>query len=167
MRLISDGHDHRGEQGWRWYAGAAGAVAVAAVAGSTAVDPGSTWYRALRKPVWQPPSWAFGVVWTPLYACLAFAGGRALTRTHGRERVQIATSFGMNLTLNAGWNWLFFGLRNPRAGLAGTALLDLSNADLARRIARADKMAGRALWPYSAWCAFATALNASIAHHNR
>jgi tryptophan-rich sensory protein len=41
----------------------------------------------------------------------------------------------VNLALNAGWNWLFFGLRSPRAGLAGTVLLDVSHAELIRRIA--------------------------------
>nr|WP_243769371.1 tryptophan-rich sensory protein [Streptomyces cyanogenus] len=25
--------------------------------------------------MWQPPPWAFGVVWTPLYATIAYAGG--------------------------------------------------------------------------------------------
>ena len=33
---------------------------------------------------------------------------------------------------------MFFGLRSPRAGLAGTLLLDLSNAELVRRMARTD-----------------------------
>ncbi|MGW2641901.1 tryptophan-rich sensory protein [Streptomyces sp. NPDC001348] len=45
-------------------------------------------------------------------------------------------SLAVNLALNAGWNWLFFGLRSPKAGLAGTLLLDLSNAQLIRRAAR-------------------------------
>nr|WP_306237891.1 MULTISPECIES: tryptophan-rich sensory protein [unclassified Ornithinimicrobium] len=47
------------------------AVTLAAVAGSAATDPGSQWYRSLAKPAWQPPSLAFPVVWTGLYADLA------------------------------------------------------------------------------------------------
>lgn len=68
--------------------------------------------------------------------------------------------------LNAAWNWLFFQRRSPAAGLAGTALLDLSNADLIRRAARTDPTAAAALTPYAAWCVFATALNADIARRN-
>ena len=33
----------------------AGAVAAAAAIGAVAADPGSAWYRSLRKPRWQPP----------------------------------------------------------------------------------------------------------------
>ncbi|GGU83843.1 hypothetical protein GCM10010275_18900 [Streptomyces litmocidini] len=149
------------------YVTAAIAVAAAAAAGAAAVDPDTPWYRSLRKPAWQPPAWAFGVVWTPLYASVAFAGGHAGGRARGRERRLLAASLAVNLTLNAAWNWLFFRLRSPRAGLVGTVLLDLSNAELIRRTARTDPTAARALWPYAAWCAFATALNASLVRLNR
>ncbi|MFD7200629.1 tryptophan-rich sensory protein [Streptomyces sp. NPDC059893] len=55
----------------------AGAVAVtaAAAAGSAAVDPDSSWYRRLSKPSRPPPAWAFGAVWAPRYASIAWAGG--------------------------------------------------------------------------------------------
>jgi translocator protein len=143
------------------------AVGATAVAGAQAVDPDSAWYRGLDKPSWQPPPQAFGLVWTPLYASIAWAGGRALHRAAGRQRTALAASLAVNLSLNAGWNWLFFRLRSPRAGLAGTVLLDLSNADLIRRTARADRPAAAGLAPYAAWCGFATALNAAIARRNR
>jgi benzodiazapine receptor len=151
---------------WVTYALTSAAAAAAAAAGARAVDPGSAWYRGLRKPPWQPPPQAFGLVWTPLYASIAWAGGRALRQADGRQRTKLAVSLGANLTLNAAWNWLFFGLRSPRAGLAGTLAVDLSNADLIRRVARVDRRAAAALAPYGLWCLFATALNADIARRN-
>ncbi|WNM29964.1 TspO/MBR family protein [Streptomyces sp. Li-HN-5-11] len=154
-------------EGWRRYGVAAAAVTATAVTGARAVDADSAWYAALRKPSWQPPPWAFGAVWTPLYASIAWAAGHALGRTTTRrERTALAASLAVNLSLNAGWNWLFFARRSPVAGLADTLLLDLSNADLLRRTGRTDRAAARALIPYAAWCAFATALNASIARRN-
>ncbi len=149
------------------YAATAAAVTATALAGSVAVDPNSDWYRSLRKPDWQPPSWAFGVVWTPLYVSIAWAGGRALSRARPEERRALTASLAANLALNAAWNWLFFRARSPKAGVAGTALLDLSNAQLISRTARADPTAAAALLPYAAWCAFATALNVSIARRNK
>ncbi|MFH7594434.1 TspO/MBR family protein [Streptomyces racemochromogenes] len=151
---------------WKRYAAAAVAVAAAATAGSVAVDADGAWYRGLRKPAWQPPPWAFGAVWTPLYASIAFAAGHALGRSRGRERAGTALAFGVNLALNAGWTWLFFRRRSPGAALAGTLALDLSNAALIRRTARTDPVAARALLPYAAWCVFATALNASLTRRN-
>ncbi|MFF4909927.1 TspO/MBR family protein [Streptomyces sp. NPDC001260] len=168
MKLISERRSAGRVPGpWMRYGASAVAVAATAVVGAGAVDADSAWYRSLRKPVWQPPSWAFGVVWTPLYATIAYAAGHALgTAPDGRERSRLATSVAVNLAVNAGWNWLFFGLRNPKAGLAGTLLLNLSNAQLIHRTARTDAAAARALLPYAGWCAFATALNASLVRKN-
>jgi translocator protein len=152
---------------WTTYGLASAAAGAAAVVGAWAVDPGSSWYRGLAKPSWQPPPRAFGLVWTPLYASIAWAGGHALRRTRGRQRNALAASLATNLAVNTAWNWMFFGLRSPRTGLAGTLLLDLSNAELIRRMARIDPRAAAALVPYALWCAFATILNADIARRNR
>lgn len=148
------------------YLATAAAVTATALAGARAVDASSSWYQSLEKPRWQPPSWAFGVVWTPLYASIAWAGGRAVTRARPEQRRALARSLATNLALNAAWNWLFFGARSPAAGVAGTLLLDVSNAQLIKRTARVDPTAAAALLPYAAWCAFATALNSSIAMRN-
>ncbi|MFF3616997.1 TspO/MBR family protein [Streptomyces sp. NPDC002580] len=159
--------EDRGRRALRTYTLTAVAVVASAVAGARAVDADSAWYQILDKPPWQPPPWVFGAVWTPLYASIAWAGGRALNRTSGRSKLLLASSLGVNLALNTTWNWLFFARRSPKAGVVGTALLDAGNIDLIRRTARADSTAARALLPYGAWCAFATALNSSIAWRNR
>ncbi|MGY2085547.1 tryptophan-rich sensory protein [Blastococcus sp. SYSU DS0539] len=54
---------------------AAAGPAAAAVVGALATDPGSRWFRSLDKPSWYPPPQAFGIVWTGLYAGLAWASG--------------------------------------------------------------------------------------------
>lgn len=46
------------------------------------------------------------LVWTPLYATIAYATGHALgTTTTPRQRNRLISSPAVNLTLNAGWNW--------------------------------------------------------------
>ena len=148
----------------------ASAVAATAVTGGLATDPASRWYRSLRKPRWQPPPPAYGLVWTPLYADLAVASARALDglAAAGRSgevrayRVALAA----DLALNAGWNVLFFRARRPWAAAAECALLTVSAADLVRRTAAVDQRAALALAPYPAWCAFATALTVAIARRN-
>ncbi|MFF7211781.1 TspO/MBR family protein [Streptomyces sp. NPDC008238] len=165
VRLISE----RGGQArirWQPYAGAAAVVAAAAALGSAATDSRSTWYRQLSKPRWQPPPWVFGASWTPLYASLAWSVGRAWSQADDGERSKLATALAVNLCLNAAWSWLFFAARSPRAGLAGTALLNVSNLHLIRRASSSDPCAATGLLPYAAWCWFATALNAEIVHLN-
>lgn len=144
------------------------AVTVTAVVGTLGTDVRSRWYRQLDKPSWQPPGPAFGPAWTTLYALLSVASARALDRAPtADDRVALQRALGLNLVLNAAWNWLFFKAQRPGLALAEVALLEASTLDLARRAGRVDRPAGRLLWPYAAWVAFATALNASIARRNR
>ena len=145
-------HRRRGRAtaSWTTYALTSAAAGAAAAIGARAVDPGSSWYRGLAKPSWQPPPRVFGLAWTPLYASIAWAAGHALQRTRGRQRNALAASLATNLAVNTAWNWMFFGLRSPRAGLA-----------------RTDPRAAAALVPYALWCAFATILNADIGRRNR
>ncbi len=147
----------------------AAAVAATAAAGSAATASGtsSRWYRRLHKPFWQPPSAAFPLVWTPLYALIAVAGARAIDRTDGADRTAFTRDYALNLALNAGWTALFFRARKPAAALAEITALNASNLLLLRRAARADRLAGAALAPYVAWTLFATTLNGAIVRLNR
>jgi tryptophan-rich sensory protein len=144
---------------------AAAATTLTAVAGSLATDPGSAWFRRLRKPPWYPPPATFGIVWTGLYAAMAWAGGEVLARA-GAARAGLARAGAVNLALNAAWTPLFFRVRRPWAAAAECAVLTASTADLVRRAARVSPAAAAALAPYAAWTAFATALSADIARRN-
>jgi uncharacterized protein YbjT (DUF2867 family)/tryptophan-rich sensory protein len=149
-----------------------GAATVAcAVAGSLATQPGSRWYRSLDLPDWQPPSIAFPVVWTALYADLAASSAAALT-AYDRDgetagRTAYLKAFGTNLALNAAWSVVFWRARRPWAAAAEAAVLTASTADLARRAGAVSRGAGVALSPYAAWCGFATVLSSAIARRNR
>lgn len=166
MRVLAPSRRRETKRRWPAYALAAAAVTTTAVTGARGVDPHSAWYETLSKPPWQPPSWAFGAVWTPLYGSIAFAAGHAANRAGGGERRRLAGALAANLALNASWSRLFFAARSPRAGLAGTALLTLSTLGLLRVTVRVDRTAAAALIPYAAWCAFATTLNADIVRRN-
>ena len=50
------------------------AVALTALSGAR-FTPGE-WFERLNHPSWRPPNWIFPLVWTPLYALIAWAGWR-------------------------------------------------------------------------------------------
>ncbi|MCT1655690.1 TspO/MBR family protein [Brachybacterium muris] len=140
------------------------ATAATAAAGSvaTAGSTDSMWYKSLDKPGFQPPGWVFPIAWTALYTDIAVTTGLALEKLPEGERAALKTAFGVNLVLNAGWSWAFFGTRNVGASVPVAAALAVSSADLVRRVGRAEKRYGVALSPYAAWTAFATVLSASL-----
>ncbi|MBG0822816.1 tryptophan-rich sensory protein [Planomonospora sp. ID91781] len=142
------------------------AVSAAAAVGSLATKPASLWYRRLRKPSWQPPSQAFGLVWTPLYGLIAVGAARVLDRREGTDRTAFAARLAANLVLNAGWSLAFFRGRSPKLALAEITALNASNADLIRQAWATDRAAGAVLLPYGAWTLFATALNTAIVRLN-
>lgn len=159
------------DHGLRNLAVAAGATAACAVVGSLATDPDSRWYRSLDLPAWQPPTLAFPVVWTALYADLAVVSAAAVTHAERRGEPQDAASYwkalGVNLLLNAGWSAVFWRARRPALAAVEAAVLTASSADLVRRVGRDNASRGRALAPYAVWCGFATVLSGAIARRNR
>ncbi|MDO8106576.1 TspO/MBR family protein [Isoptericola sp. b441] len=144
----------------------AAAVLATAVLGGIGTRPRSAWYLSLRKPSWQPPSSAFGPVWTALYGLVAVASGRALDRMPPERRQGYATALGVNLTLNAAFSWWYFTAERQRAALVDEALLVGSTIDLLRRTARVDRPAAAMLAPYLAWDVFAMALTVAVIRRN-
>ncbi|NYG37353.1 tryptophan-rich sensory protein [Janibacter alkaliphilus] len=154
-------------------------VGGAAVVGSLATDPGSRWYRGLDLPPWQPPTIAFPVVWTTLYATTAIASTAVSAELEedgrGRQAAGYRRALVVNMVLNAGWSALFFrghqvpGLRQVvlPAATAEAATLAASSWDLTRRAAAAGRGKGATLGAYAAWCTFAVALTAEIWRRNR
>jgi benzodiazapine receptor len=142
---------------------AAAAPLGAAVLGGLATDPDSRWFRGLDKPSWYPPPQTFGVVWTGLYAGIAWASGAVLTRGGGPG---FGRAYAANLALNTAWTPVFFRAHRPWAAAAESALLTASTVDLVRRAAPISPAAAAVLTSYAAWTAFATALTVAIARRN-
>src|SRR3989344_1051319 len=66
---------------------------------------------------------------------------------------------GIQLALNVAWSALFFGLRNPGAGLVGIVLLWIAIAAAMRQFMKIDPRAAYMLAPYILWVTFAAVLN--------
>lgn len=71
-------------------------VAVSAGIGSAVTDPDTWWYKTLKKPSFQPPTAAFPIAWTALYAAIAVASAKAITT--GEKDASFATE-GVDLDL--------------------------------------------------------------------
>ena len=82
-------------------------VAGASIAGQIATYPNlASWYFALAKPPFNPPSWVFAPVWTALYALMALALWRVLRCPPESARRVALIFFFVQLALNALWPWM-------------------------------------------------------------
>jgi tryptophan-rich sensory protein len=128
-----------------------------------------SWYPTIIKPVFNPPNWIFMPVWTFLYILMAVAAGLVWDKIKEQnEEVKKALGFFLiQLTLNAIWSYLFFGLKNPMLALIEIAILWLMIYETHLKFIKINKIAGYLLIPYLAWVGFATILNASIWWLNR
>lgn len=134
-------------------------LAIAGLGGLVTTPNIPNWYAGLVKPSWTPPSWVFGPVWTALYLSMAVAAW--LVWRQGNARVPMIL-FGIQLTFNALWSWLFFGLHNPGAGLIGIVLLWIAIVATTVVFWRRSRWAGILFLPYLVWVTFAAALNFAV-----
>lgn len=150
-----------------WTIAVAGSAALFVLAAGALLTNIGPWYRALRKPSWQPPDWAFGPAWTIIMALVAIGGvlgWRAATTT--RERALLIVLFMINGTLHVSWSLLFFRLRRPDWSLIEVVVFWLSIVALVVALWPLSHNAALALCPYLAWVTFASCLNLAIVRLN-
>jgi translocator protein len=135
----------------------------ASVIGSLFTETGpDSWYAALQKPDWNPPSWVFGPVWGTLYALIGLAGWLAWQRSGFGGAPAAFTFFFIQMALNAAWTVVFFGLEAPGAAFVEIVALWLFILLTLVSFWRIRPLAGGLLVPYLAWVTFASALNLAI-----
>ena len=121
------------------------------------------WYAtSVVKPSFTPPDWVFGPVWGVLYLSMAVAAWLVWRET-GWPGAQTPWAFWVvQLALNLGWSFLFFGLHRPGWALAEIALLFVAIAATAREFRRTSPLAAWLLAPYLVWVFYAGLLNFAI-----
>jgi tryptophan-rich sensory protein len=134
---------------------------------STQQDIG-TWYAQLRKPVFTPPDYVFGPVWTLLFFLMAISAHLVWSKGLGQPGVKPALlCFLIQLILNAIWTPLFFGMHLILAAFIEIIFLWLAIVVTLLTFSRVSWPATLLLVPYILWVSFAAVLNGSIWYLNR
>jgi benzodiazapine receptor len=145
----------------------AASFGIAALGAAITAGPVKSWYPLLAKPALTPPDIAFPIVWNILFALMAIAAWR-VWRAAGWSQARGALGlFGVQLVLNLGWSWLFFGQQQIGAALIEIGLLWLAIAACMAAFARHDRIAAWLLLPYLLWVSFAAYLTGAIWLLNR
>ncbi|MFC1978079.1 TspO/MBR family protein [Chloroflexota bacterium] len=123
----------------------------------------STWYATLDKPSFTPPNWLFAPAWITLYLLMAVSASIVWQRGLGERPVRTSlVIFLIQLTLNALWSVVFFGLQSPLFGIIVIVALWTVILLTIIKFFRISIPAGVLLLPYIGWVTFAATLNVSI-----
>lgn len=121
------------------------------------------WYAGLAKPDLTPPSWVFGPVWTVLYILMGFSLYLIWQSGAGRKEVTLGLAFFLlQLLLNAGWSYVFFGLHSVFFGFIGIVMLWVVLLCTIVQLLKFSFGAALLLLPYMFWLTFAVFLNYAI-----
>ncbi len=136
-----------------------GLTTLTALGSRLSSDYDSAWFRALRKPRWEPSGRLIGGVWTAIYASTA---GAALLLWRERTRHdlrRLAALFALQFLLNYLFTPLLTRRRSLWLSLADTAALHVVVDALVVLAWPIQRAAALLLLPYSAWTLFTTALS--------
>jgi translocator protein len=125
------------------------------------------WYRALKKPVFQPPDWAFGPAWTIILGLAGWSAYMAYMATNDPfNRATVVILFAVNFVAHFVWSPLFFKFKRPDLALIEVVFLWLSCLALCVFLRPISVTASWLVAPYLAWVSFAACLNAAIVKLN-
>lgn len=134
------------------------------------------WYSMLEKPVFNPPNWIFGPVWTTLYILMGISvyliwrtveKKKPLFGRKQQKQVKLAVSlFWIHLIFNATWSIIFFGLESPAFAFVNIVIIWAFILVLMIKFWPINRWSTILLAPYFLWVSFASVLNASIWYLN-
>ena len=126
-----------------------------------------TWYQALIKPSWAPPSWLFGPVWSFLYLLIFISFGTVFgLLIQQKISWMVALPFALNLIFNAAFTPLQFTLRNNLLASLDITLVLLTLIWAMVVIYLIKPWIAYIQIPYLLWVSFATILQFTITYLN-
>ena len=124
------------------------------------------WYQSLAKPGWAPPDAWFPYVWTALYVLMGLASFLAWRAAPRGAFGWPFACFLVQLAINAGWPFLFFGAGQLVAALLVIVGLLLAIVATVLAFRPLSGWAALLLLPYLAWTGYATAVTYAILRLN-
>ena len=118
------------------------------------------WYSLLNKPIFNPPDWIFGPVWTTLYILMTFS---IWLYWHSQNKVMSTVYiYFIHLIFNTTWSVVFFVFHNIILALLVLIVLIVLIINLILRFKRVKILSAYLMIPYLLWCTFALILNVSL-----
>lgn len=127
-----------------------------------------SWYSKLKKPIWAPPAWLFGPVWTFLYVLIFISFGKVFWMVaQGELPFIVALPFILNLFFNFIFTYLQFKLKNNFLAAIDVVLVLITLKLAIWVIFPYVPWVAYMQIPYLLWVCFAAVLQLTITYLNR
>ncbi|MBL7932478.1 MAG: tryptophan-rich sensory protein [Bacteroidia bacterium] len=122
----------------------------------------NNWYSDLVKPVFNPPNYLFGPVWTILYVLMGISFFIIMKSPSSPQRTKATFIYWLQLILNFCWSFIFFKFHWIGFAFLEIVILWLCILTMIFRFEKLNKRAAYLQLPYLGWVLFASILNGSI-----
>lgn len=139
---------------------------VGSIAGLATTPNIKEWYQYLQKPVFSPPNWIFGPVWTLLYILMGVGLYLIWESEKSDLRSKAIKIFSVQLALNFAWSFIFFEFRLTGVAFFEILLVWIAVLGMIISFYRVNKLAALLQIPYILWVTFASALNGAVWYLN-
>ena len=136
------------------------ASAIGGVVTSVYKEP---WYSGIIQPIFSPPSWVFGPVWTTLYIFMSLSIWLNWIKTREVKTIKI---YFVHIFFNAIWSIVFFGFHQILLALANLMIILFFIIWLMKIYYKTSQLSFLLMLPYLLWSSYALLLNASIFYLN-
>ncbi len=137
-------------------------LAIGAISGIATSSGLNDWYMALNKPVFNPPGYLFGPVWTVLYIFMGVSLYLIWKSPVNEQRTRAIALFAIQLFLNFWWSFLFFKFQLLGIAFIEIILIWMSIVAMIYAFYQIHKPAAYLQIPYLLWVSFASVLNGAI-----
>jgi len=126
----------------------------------------SAFYKNLKKPPFQPPSWLFAPVWMVIYLLLFASLMLIIVAPENSLKGYAYTAFVVQLILNFTWMPVFYVGKKICLAFLISFLLILSIIVMMYFYYKISVIAALLLIPYLLWSIYATVINLYICNAN-
>ena len=121
------------------------------------------WYSEIILPIFNPPNWVFGPVWTILYILMSVAAWIAWNKTSNKKILQV---YFVHLFFNSIWSVIFFGFHQIFIALIDLGIILIFIFWLMKIYYQVNKISFLLMTPYLLWSSYALILNTTIFYLN-
>ncbi len=137
-------------------------LAIGGISGVATANNINTWFVELHKPIFNPPNYLFGPVWTTLYFLMGISLYLILQTPENSSRRKAIIIFVVQLFLNFCWSFIFFKFHLLGIAFTEIILIWISIIIMIYQFRKINKMAAYIQIPYLLWVSFASTLNGAI-----